>query len=419
MLYAAGYKIGKNGFSIQRTGMFIIDSQPKGAKIFIDGRAQKTFYSLLARNDNFITTPAKIKNILPGEYMVSLELEGYWNWKKKLTVYPGASTFAEDIYLFKNDLPVQILTAKKTKISYSPDKTLALAIKENGFTLFNLTEATEKSVEEKNISGENIAWADDNSQIVVDGLLYNLGNLANKVDFKKISSNFSNFKWSDGFLYFQDKNSIYRLNYQNYPDKIAADKKFNDYLIKDNYLYLVNKAKQTTNLEVIDLSDGQNKKTISLPDSGNYSFVNQKHSLINLFNHERSSLYLIDWQAYSPVMETINNLKSSYWANDNTLAYFNDLEIWLYNANNKTKTLITRISDTINNAVVHPSKNYIIYSTEKTINVIELDERGNRNVVELVKFDSIDSLLLSAKGDVIYFYGKVGNLVGLYKTLIQ
>src|SRR3989344_4788562 len=62
--------------------------------------------------NNFIVTPAKIKNLLPGEYNLSLELNGYSGWQKKLTIYPGSSTFAEDIYLFKNDLPVQIFPAK-------------------------------------------------------------------------------------------------------------------------------------------------------------------------------------------------------------------------------------------------------------------------------------------------------------------
>ena len=100
------------------------------------------------------------------------------------------------------------------------------------------------------------------------------------------------------------------------------------------------------------------------------------------------------------------------------MLYINDFEIWLYNLQTRNKTLITRISETINGAILHPSKDYIIYSTRGTINAIELDEREKRNSTELIKFDSIDSFKLSPD-NVLYFLGGIGNSQGLYKFLIQ
>ncbi len=421
ILYAAGYKLGRNGFSIQRTGMFIIDSRPKGAKIFIGGRVQTTFYSSLFNADNFITTPAKIKNILPGEYDVSLELSGYWSWRKKLTVSPGASTFAEDIYLFKNDLPVQIISAKIPNINFSPDKTLALIISADRLTFFNLADGTKKIIEQKNIKGKNISWSENNDKIIIDGVLYDLNDLSVKTDLIKLLPGSYDYKWSGGALSGRDKNSIYRLDALNQPQKIISNKLFNDYLIKNNYLYLIIKTKPAPILEVINLSTGESVKNISLPEAADYNFINQGHNLINLFDKNRGTLYLLDplTTKYSPIVETINNVKTAYWTNDNELIYFNDFEIWLYNLNNKEKTLITRISSTINNAVIHPSKNYLIYSTARNINVIELDQRGNRNITELAKFDAIGKMALNSKGDILYFSGKIGNSEGLYKFLIQ
>src|SRR3989338_2513423 len=107
ILYAAGFKLSKNGLAIQKTGMFIIDSNPRGAKIFINGQ---------------------IKNLLPGEYDLSLELDGYWGWQKKLTVNPGTSTFVDNIYLFKNSLPVQILPANLESINLSAGDNRALIL---------------------------------------------------------------------------------------------------------------------------------------------------------------------------------------------------------------------------------------------------------------------------------------------------
>src|SRR3989339_1238981 len=104
-LYAIGYKIG-SGFSFQKTGMLILDTDPKGAKIHLDGKIQQNFFKrIYAEEQSYIRTPAKIKNLLPGTYDVRVELPGFWPWQKKLTVNPGQSTFAADIRPFKKALP--------------------------------------------------------------------------------------------------------------------------------------------------------------------------------------------------------------------------------------------------------------------------------------------------------------------------
>jgi hypothetical protein len=418
MLYAAGYRLNKNGFSVQRTGMFIIDSKPKGAKIFIDGKPQETFASSIFNKNDFIATPAKIKNLLPGEYNLRLELDGYWSWQKKLTVNPGASTFAENIYLFKDNLPVQIASADSGSINLAPDKNQAVILSADLITFLNLSDESEKSTKRNGLPGKNIFWSEDQNKIIIDNYLYNLANTSDAINLKKLTPNSFNYKWSGNILYYQDKNSIYRLDSSNSPKKIISDKIFNDYLVKNNYLYLIIKSGQAINLEVINTATGQNLKNINLPAAPNYSFIDEKQNLLNIYDNDHKILYLIDpFSAYQPLVEIINNIKTTFWINSSNLLYANDFEIWLYNLETKNKILITRISDTINNAILHPSKDYIIYSTERTINAIELDEREKRNSTELIKFDAINSFLLT--NDVIYFSEKIGNSEGLYKFLIQ
>ena len=420
VLYAAGFKLSKNGFFIQKTGIFIIDSNPRGAKIFIDGKVQKNFVSSLFNKNNFIVTPAKIKNLLPGEYNLSLELNGYSGWQKQLTIYPGSSTFAEDIYLFKNDLPVQIFPAKIKSINFSPNKNRALILSDDQITFFNLADETKKYVNQKNLKGENFIWSDDGFKVVIDNYLYDSNNLNIKIDLSKSTDGF-NYKWEGDSLSFQDETSIYRLNNKNLPEKIINNLQFDDYLIKAGYLYLIKQTEQATNLEIIDLASKQLVKSISLPFSTKYSFINSRHALLNLYDNNHKILYLIDPLAayYSPLTEIINNVKITFWINDNNLLYANDFEIWLYDLETKAKTLITRISETINHVIMHPSKNYIVYSIGQTINAIELDKREKRNIVELIKFDSINSFILNTEGDLLYFSGKIGNTEGLYEFLIQ
>jgi len=421
VLYAAGFKLAKNGFSIQKTGMFIIDSNPRGAKIFINGEVQRNFFSSLLNKNSFIVTPAKIKNLLPGEYDLTLELNGYSGWQKKLAISPGSSTSVENIYLFKNNLPVQIFPASIESVNLSPDKNRALILSAEELTLFNLADETKKTAGQNGLKGKNIFWSPDGEKVVIDNSLYDLNNLSSRIDLSKLTANPFNYKWSDNSLYFQDRTSLYRLNNKNLPEKIIGQIQFNDYLIKGRYLYLIEQAAQAGSLEIIDLPSKKQIKNINLPSSANYYFINPEQELINLYDNNHKILYLIDPLAayYSPLVEIINNLKTASWIDDNNLLYAGDYEIWLYSLETKGKTLITRLSETINSAVMHPNKNYIIYATSQTINAIELDGREKRNTAELVKFDSIESFALNARGDTLYFFGKIGNAEGLYKLSIQ
>jgi len=419
MLYAAGYRLNKNGFSIQRTGMFIIDSKPKGAKVFINGQPRETWPSSIFNKNNFIATPAKIKNLLPGEYDIKLELDGYFSWQKKLTVSSGASTFAENIYLFKNDLPVKIIPAEIESIRLSPNKNSAVVFSSDLITFLNLSDESQKTTKRNNLAGKNIFWSEDQNKIIIDNYLYNLAELNSAIDLKKLTLNSFNYKWSGDTLYYQDKNSIYRFEASGLPKKIIGNKIFNDYLVKNNNLFLIVKSGQTINLEIIDITTGQNLKNISLPAAQNYSFINPEQNPLNLYDNSHKILYLIDpMSAYQPLTEIINNVKTTFWIDSDNLLYANDFEIWLYNLTAKNKTLITRVSDAIDNAILHPSKDYIIYSTRETINAIELDEREKRNITELIKLDSVGSFILT-NGDILYFPGKIGNSEGLYKFLIQ
>lgn len=421
VLYAAGYRLGRNGFSVQRTGMFIIESKPKGAKILLNGKTQKTLINSLFNKNSFVATPAKIKNLLPGEYDLSLELNGYFSWQKKLTINPGASTFAKDIYLFKNSPPVQIAPAKIEAISFSPDKNRALIISTDRLTFLNLSSETEESASQNNLKGKNIVWSLDGQRLIIDNYLYRAGDLNSKIDLNKLTPSPFNFKWDDDILFYQDKTSLYRLDGENLPKKIVNKVEFSDYLVKDGYLYLINQSKQNTNLRIINLASSQQIKDIGLPATAHYSFINSEQPLLNLYDNDHKILYLIDplTTYYQPLVEIINNIKTAFWHDNDNLIYTNDFEIWLYNLESKKKTLITRISDTINNAVMHPNKNYIIYSTSQTINAIELNDREKRNITELAKLGSINSFSLNSKGDLLYFSGKVGASEGLYKLLIQ
>jgi hypothetical protein len=422
ILYAAGYKLDKNRFTLERTGMLIIDSRPKGAKILLDGRAQKSLVGFLFNRNNFIATPAKIKNLLPGEYEVTLQLNGYFNWQKKIVVRPSASISIKNIYLLKNSRPVPLALSKIQMISFSPDKSQVLFLSDGQLNLLNLkTDEIKRAAAPANLKTKNIRWSANNRKLMIDNYLYNTGNIGSKVDLNKLTPGSFNYKWVDNILFYQDKASIYRLNEKNSPEKIIDDVKFSDYLAKDGYLYLINQSKQIAELQTIDLATDKVIKTTALPGPAEYSFINPEQILLNVYDNIHETLRLFDPSpAYNlPLKEIINNIKTTSWVDENNLLYTNNFEIWLDNLQSGQKTLVTRIGNAINNAIMHPTKDYIIYSTAQTFNAIELSGDGKTNTTKLTETASINSFALSADGGTIYFTGKVNNLAGLYKLSIQ
>ncbi|MFH1822463.1 MAG: hypothetical protein ABH830_02065 [Patescibacteria group bacterium] len=438
-LYAAGYKINfswplnlKQTF--QKTGMFIFNSEPKGAIIKLNDKTQQLFLKKYYSKDNsYIKTPAKIKNLLPGEYNVKLELAGFWPWQKKLTISPGQSTFAEDIYLFKKDIPMQIMDSKLKKIIPSPNNEYLSLIDEEKVLLLNLANETLITLPEIATTAiafsdiNEVSWSADSEKLIIstnnqffyynliNNELVNLNNLT--------TSNIFNLKWSDDSekIYFQENNSLEYLTLKNNkPQILIEEENIIDYLIKSNYLFYLSQFNKSIKLKVYSLKTNELIKEIDIPFSDNYKLINPKHKLINLYDEKYKLLYLIDpLSSINPLIEIITDIKITYWLDDKRLLYANDFEIWILNLNYNSKTLLTRISEKIENIFWHPSNNYVIYSTEKAINIIELDEREKRNINELIKLDFISSPYLSLKGNTLYFYAKIGNQEGLYKLAIQ
>lgn len=92
-LYASGYRLSlswplKFNRLLIKTGALNLDTNPRGAVIYLNGQARNEA-ALLSFKKNILTTPAKIRNLLPGEYDLTLERDGYWPFQKKSIFIPA------------------------------------------------------------------------------------------------------------------------------------------------------------------------------------------------------------------------------------------------------------------------------------------------------------------------------------------
>lgn len=100
---------------------------------------------------------------------------------------------------------------------------------------------------------------------------------------------------------------------------------------------------------------------------------------------------------------------------DKKIAYANQFELWLADPETKTRLLLGRFSQNINQLICLPdTSNYLIYGHDNSWQLIELDDRQGRNIWKLADINELGLSAINKKADQLYFYGRVGTKTGLF-----
>lgn len=86
--FALGYKFNSRTLKFTKTGLIDLVTEPSGASIYLDNK-------LLNEN-----TPATIRELLPGNYNITLALAKHYQWKSQVSVEAGKVTRLDRIILF-------------------------------------------------------------------------------------------------------------------------------------------------------------------------------------------------------------------------------------------------------------------------------------------------------------------------------
>lgn len=418
-LYASGYKFNLSwplNFNrlLQKTGMLVVDTNPTRAVIYLNDKPEKN-PSLNPWKKDYLTTPTKIKNLLPGEYELRLESEGYWPYKQKIRINSGETTFVEDVNLFLNNLPLLITVTPKSDLSLSLDKKYLsvssakkiINLKTELFRTLNLPD---------NVSG---TWQ-KNNKFLAAGKVYDSIKEANDVEYLNlIGTNATHLYLDDATerLYYQNNNSINYLEINNRVSSLLiSGKNYLDYKIgEENIFTIVNENKQIK-LEVYSLKDHKITATRTLSNSGDYSFENDIPDYLTLYDKRNRTLYLFTTTNINSGPIVIRNIKNWAVMDNKSLVYTNDFEIYVFSFENNNVDLITRRGEEISDIIWNATGNYLIFSSPNTLNVLDFK---NRNTTSLFKAETIASPVFDSKNDTLYFWARIGQQEGVYKMLMQ
>ncbi|PLX27883.1 hypothetical protein C0583_01440 [Candidatus Parcubacteria bacterium] len=425
IFYALGYNLD-SGFKIQKSGILVIDTEPNGAKIYInDEAAQKLWGKIIKDESSYIKTPAKIKGISPGEYEIRVELEGRWSWEKKLEIKPGQTTFAEDIYLFKNDESSFVSNLSINDIYISPDNRYMANRTENTIKLYNLDNNTQNEfLLNKDIYQDIGAWSYNSKKFLYSNFFFKVNEWEEAQNISDIISDNSEYiAWdynNSNNLYFYLNGKLFLYSFSNNSTQELLENNYiQSFIIKNNYIYIIEKNGSKNTLKVLDQNTLNLVASTDLPYS-DYEFIKIDHRLINLIDSKHQILYLIDpFSNIRPLIDVLYGIEYLDWVYDEKMIFSNGHEIWLFSLDNLEKKLLTRISEKITDLKWHPSDNYILFSTVEGVYILELDNREKRSITKIINTTGIEEMILNKKGNILYYTTTAEDKKTLYKSFIQ
>lgn len=169
VLYGRGYRFQfQNGKAqLSGTGLLVVSSIPTGAEVLINGHLTTATDSTL--------------NLLPGEYTIGIQKEGYFSWEKKLKIQKEVVAQA-DALLFPTAPKLENITTSgidnptidpsQTQIAYT---IASQSARKNGIyvldmvsrpllTLSSSTQIVDDTLD--NFSKARLAWSPDGKQII-------------------------------------------------------------------------------------------------------------------------------------------------------------------------------------------------------------------------------------------------------------
>ena len=413
-LYATGYRFNLSwplrlDKMLVKTGTLALDTTPKNASVSITSETKISAGLSFLNSKKEQVTPIKIKNLLPGEYLVTFTLDGYWPYQKKLRVNPEQTTFLEDVILFRKSLPLNVYNTGAQEIKYSPDGKYAWLTKDQ--LIINLkTEQVDsnKTTSIVNWLGDDIA--SDGSKII---------SLTSDVsaDYASYTGVINKSQTSGDLLIYQNEDNLSALNIKTKAATLLQfDGKVIDYQVNNNTLFVVTNNKNKIEIKSFDIKNNKNITATTLLNSKDFTFKKEKNNVI-LTDNEHKISYILSEDSNKVIKDVLRGATIFKWLDDNKLVYANESEIYIYDTIQTKPYLITRLSEKIN-SLSWGSSNFLIYSTDKTIGTVNLTSSGN-DLTVLWQGDKLSSLYFDNGAGVLYFSGTIGQQGGLYKMTLK
>jgi hypothetical protein len=439
ILYSAGYRYDLKKRSLIQTGSLFLEAKDlKKADIYLENQ----LYPKQLNEKLFIY------NLLPGEYQIKLTKDGHYNWEKRLKINSNLTTFAKEIVLFRQTNPQKISQLDITDFQIDPyyQKIVTVIDQASNQEIYTINLNSQASELIYRSSGQNqinnIAWAPSGKKILIQktnnkNLIINTENLKDIIDLNQISKiSLTNINWdyfSDDTLWGYNQNTIYKISLslkkaEKYFSPTNNDLIAPNFWVDNNTIYYFKIQKDSQDLYRHNLTLKTEEAIYSAQKNYNFSFIKSPDDYLTLLDTDKQKLIVINKTPLTPEISLNQknfqefNAKSAQWEFEekNQLLYYNDFEVSIYYPKENKSYLVSRYGQPIKRATWYPNLNYILISFENQIKIVEIYiENGTRNIIDIVKDNTIHNFTLDEKGRYLYFSGQVNAESGLWQLEIN
>lgn len=380
VFYSQGYRIDFQAKKISRTGALFLKVWPKSVQIYLNEKPIK--------KTDFFFGSVLIEDLLPKNYKVRVEKEGYHPWEKDLEIKEKEVVEFKNIFLIPKNPNFTILGKGINDFYFSPDgKKIILkemAEKHWALKLYDLERNVkshligESDISKIGVELFSLKFSPDSKKVLLEvGLKEQINPVRNMI--------------SNGVKY-------YNLEIEKTPSlltEIEEPSPTLDTIPLSNIL-----TYQTSGKEIYYLDQAghlfKNKERLTeepfsvKPETKYEILIFDKQ----VFLSENKNLYRFNpnLKSFEKFFEGINSLKIS--PDLKKIVYFSDFEIWILFLEEKfdqpqkkagEKLFLTRFSEKIDQVFWYTS-DYLIFNIGNKIKIAEIDERDRINIVDLPEF---------------------------------
>jgi hypothetical protein len=401
IMYSQGYRFDTKKFQFVETGGLYIKAFPEEAQLYINDK--------YINETSFFTKDILVQNLLPDNYNIRVEKDGYRSWEKNLEIESKKVTEAKYIILFNENI---IFNSIENNVSsfYPNDNQILFLNNSNELLLYQSGEIEKiLSATQSPDNIENILFlSNENIIIKTTTGLYYLLDIPNKKTklIRSFNIDTKNIQSRDNKLVYQFNNSIYEIDVKKDSPKLISRNKVDAFTI-DNDSIIALRGNQ-----VIKLYDLTRAEELLYPfeyydKNSNYQIVFIEKELFII--EDNKNLYFLNKENNS--FENKINAQSGlrYTPFFNKILFYDDNNIWLMPLKRYESPFFKDAYSIINIAsfdkkidiIKWLNGDYFVFTLDKKIYISEIDNRDNLNMFDLDK-NNVSNLFFNGNTKKLY-----------------
>ncbi len=424
LIYATGHTINWRRFSLEKTGTVLVNSEPSGATIYIDGKTIEDPLSQFFNPESSLKTQARVKDLLPGQHSLRLELNGYWPWENTFNLAPGEAVNFGTVILYSQSKPEKINNAKNNSTSISPQGSYLASISDNTISIISNSDASVTNIAVSHKANlENFDWSADAAMFSAGKTLIDRTTKKEEELFKQLKNPASLVHWDKktaGIIYGLSGNTLYSYIPQNQKTseiiikELQKNESIIDFEIYASKIYLITKSSNGSEHLLSGLINSDFAR-IDLP-SGHYRFISLNGDRPLISNGKAS--YIVDeplpLYPTPRLLEISGKVSAGQWFNQ-SIIYSTPLELRRWD-NESSDYLLTRLGLPIN-ALLPLNQESVVLATPHDIRIYT-NGREPFTII-LADIENVRAMTLSENKKILYVDGSYNNVEGIFAVALR